>query len=186
MLTFSSISLMPRGKQRYLSIFFFFTSFLSPSPSPATLAIPSNSSNSSNSRTQITTMTITGVHLEPVPAASPDLATYTQLTGLNILKLYRLEYIENFPRGIASMEWSPVHFFHGTGHCGCLAQHVSQTLSDKIATPSWCSSLGCAVRGILNHGYVFQLRQGMSELCISALIIQSVVKVRLNTWLPSA
>ncbi|KAF9216697.1 hypothetical protein BGZ59_008523 [Podila verticillata] len=105
-------------------------------------------------------MTITGVHLEPVLAASPDLATYTQLTGLNIVKLYRIEYIENLPRGIESMEWSPVQFFHGTGHCGCLARHASQTLSDKIATPSWCSSPKCAVRGILNHGYVFQYRRG--------------------------
>ncbi|KAF9307345.1 hypothetical protein BGZ74_005785 [Mortierella antarctica] len=105
-------------------------------------------------------MTITGVHLEQVPATSDVFASCTQLMGFGIAKLYRLGYTENVPRNLTGAEWSPVQFFHGTGHCGCVALHMNLTMSDKIETPSWCSSPKCAVRGILNHGYVFQYRIG--------------------------
>ncbi|KAF9320607.1 hypothetical protein BG003_005579 [Podila horticola] len=108
-------------------------------------------------------MTIIGVHLEPVLATSDVFAACAKLMGFGIAKLYRLGYTENVPRDLASAEWSPVHFFHGTGHCGCVALHMSQALSDKIATPTWCSNPTCAVRGILNHGYVFQYRQGYAR-----------------------
>ncbi|KAG0090376.1 hypothetical protein BGZ93_008935 [Podila epicladia] len=101
-------------------------------------------------------MTITGVHLEPVPANSDAFAACAQLIGFGIAKLYRLEYTENVPRNLTSAEWSPIQFFHGTGHCGCVARHVNQTMDDTIETLSWCSSPKCAVRGILNDGYVFQ------------------------------
>lgn len=105
-------------------------------------------------------MTIAGIHLEPVPEGSEDFTTYQQLMNSKLIKLFKLEYSEVDPRGLSGPEWSPVHFFHGTGHCGCASYHAVETSGNLIATASWCSTDWCAVRGILHSGHLLRFSKG--------------------------
>ncbi|KAG0039923.1 hypothetical protein BGZ82_006180 [Podila clonocystis] len=96
-------------------------------------------------------MTIFGAHLECVAEDSYDFAEYKQKLGLNLVKLFKIEYSETVSRNLSGAEWSAAQFFHGTGHCGCVTRHAL-ALSDKVATAAWCTSEVCAVGGILRQG----------------------------------
>ncbi|KAF9307343.1 hypothetical protein BGZ74_005783 [Mortierella antarctica] len=97
-------------------------------------------------------MTIFGAHLEHVPEDSNDFDEYKQKMGRNLFKLFKIEYNETASRNLSGAEWSAVQFFHGTGHCDCVTRHAGPTLSDKIATATWCASDVCVVGGILRPG----------------------------------
>ncbi|KAF9321224.1 hypothetical protein BG003_003048, partial [Podila horticola] len=96
------------------------------------------------------------IHLEPVDSTSEDFAKYRQLMGLNLQRLYRIEYNDNDRGNVSGQEWSQVKFFHGTRHCGCIDQDVNKTLSHKLDVTSWCESEDCAVGGILRNGHLLR------------------------------
>ncbi|KAF9327245.1 hypothetical protein BG006_009414, partial [Podila minutissima] len=78
----------------------------------------------------------TSIHLEPVDSTSEDFAKYRQMMGMNLQRLYRIEYNDNNRGKVSGYEWSQIQFFHGTGHCGCIDQHVNKTLSHRMDVTS--------------------------------------------------
>ncbi|KAG0098376.1 hypothetical protein BGZ93_000279 [Podila epicladia] len=114
----------------------------------------------------------TTIHLERVDSTSEDFAMYRQMMGMNLQRLYRIEYNDNNRGKVSGQEWSQIQFFHGTGHCGCIDQHVNKTLSHKMDVTSWCESEVCAVGGILRHGHLMSFSPGghfFSPSCSIAL-----------------
>ncbi|KAG0029678.1 hypothetical protein BGZ81_003513 [Podila clonocystis] len=123
-------------------------------------------------------MTIFGAHLECVVEDSDDFAEYKQKLGLNLVKLFKIEYNETVSRNLSGAEWSAVQFFHGTGHCGCVTRHAL-ALSDKVTTAAWCTSEVCAVGGILRHGHLMSFSSsGGHFFSPSALIALSYAQRR--------
>ncbi|KAG0274195.1 hypothetical protein BGZ95_010017 [Linnemannia exigua] len=45
-------------------------------------------------------------------------------------------------------------YYHGTSHCGCLAQQAISASKNSIKASEWCKNQGCATRGILNNGHL--------------------------------
>lgn len=119
-------------------------------------------------------MTISGIYLKYVPEDSDDFAAYKQHMGLNIVKLFKIEYNNVDSRNLMGSEWSAVQFFHGTGHCGCITGHTGHTLRDKMIIASWCETEQCAVGGILRHGHLMRFSvSGMRTHSLIALWLDS-------------
>jgi len=55
-----------------------------------------------------------------VKPTSDGFTKYKGLMGLNLKKFYKIEYNNNTRGNVSDYEWSEAHFFHGTGHCGCV------------------------------------------------------------------
>lgn len=101
-----------------------------------------------------------GLRAETTDPKSEEFKTYNTKFGGRLVKLYRLVYNGIVPRNLASHEWSPEHFFHGTGHCGCLNARINDPHPCSVAIQQWCGNSVCAVNGILNHGMLLSKSPG--------------------------
>ncbi|KAF9086315.1 hypothetical protein BGX29_008659 [Mortierella sp. GBA35] len=100
-------------------------------------------------------MSLKGLHLEPLATDSAEFVQYQDVFGgPKLVKLYQITYE---PTGLHNLEIFnsyPSLFFHGTGHCGCLARRNVVADSTKINSNDWCGRSGCATQGILNYGHM--------------------------------
>jgi hypothetical protein len=89
----------------------------------------------------------------PILLNTTDFSKYDIVFENKLVALYKVTYKELVPGSHThGTGWDDDAYFHGTGHCGCLATRIKNADNNKISSHAWCGNQNCATQGILNHG----------------------------------
>ncbi|KAF9119338.1 hypothetical protein BGW39_000380 [Mortierella sp. 14UC] len=100
-------------------------------------------------------MTIQGVSLEPVRVQSDEFQEFQQRFDNTLVSLYEVNYAEIVPGYLGeATDWDTTTYYHGTSHCGCVDNRISNGEKKKIDVSAWCNSVNCGTRGIITHGHL--------------------------------
>ncbi|KAF9092706.1 hypothetical protein BGX23_003969 [Mortierella sp. AD031] len=106
-------------------------------------------------------MPLTGLFIESVDILSYEFQQcQDHFTDSELVRLYQIYYTNKSVSGLDldPKDWREEEFFHGTGHCGCLARRILIAQEEEAGVPfrsrEWCGSPSCSIQGILNHGFL--------------------------------
>ncbi|KAK3835395.1 MAG: hypothetical protein JOS17DRAFT_788451 [Linnemannia elongata] len=118
-------------------------------------------------------MTIQGVYLERVAIQADEFKDFANRFQYKLVSLYEVNYAELVCGYLGdATEWDTTAYYHGTSHCGCVDQRISDDRSTRINVHEWCTNNNtCSTKGIMTSGHLrAKLAFGMEGHFFSPLV----------------